>query len=256
MQVEAVKGECLVLCEDKEVRWVPRGLSEELIRVFGVPDIIARGPVVSFKNGVKIKLVDPISKDELVDFSGLPHVVLRGPAPGMSEIPPFVNVPEKEKRAPPPNWVNILDTAIVPHDEGKFGPWVIKWPGFTVSSGQKILRALLSLLKISVRIRIQSNPKREGFWRVYRAGAGRDIEGVRRIAGRKLRGSRYPWSDIKAGEPTLLAASSTANLQNNFSAWAKRRNIGWKVKFRTVGPGFIEATRQDDFLRLEEQGGV
>jgi hypothetical protein len=247
VRLESIKGEYLIRCEDGRTRWAPVGLANELERVFRKEEIVAKGPVIAFENGVKIKLVEDPPANTLIDLTTLPHVVMRGPIENMRHVAPFVNSPDGN-RMPPTNAVLIVDTAITSE---KTASWVVQWPGFESTNGKLVVRALLNVLGIPVRVRVQKDDLRDGRWRIYRNGTSIDSDiSVARVDGRRLQGSKYKWEELRVNEPVSIEATSTANLQNNFTAWAKRRNIFWRVKFRELAPGLIEATRQPDVLRF------
>ncbi len=242
MHVIPKLGEYLVRCQDGVIRWAPVGLADELERVFRHEEVVARGPVVAFSNGVKIRLIDVPPGGQLISMIDLPHIVLSGPEPGMQDIPPIVHMPDGAK-SPPRNAILLMDTAVA-GSENLAASWVIRWPGFEPETGKQVIKAVLTILKIPVRVRVQADEGRAGCWRIFRNGHSELAKGNPHVAGRRLRGSQYPWADLKEEEPYRLHGTSTVNLLNNFTAWARRRNIRWRVKFRSKEPGIIEATRQ------------
>lgn len=242
-------GELTIICHDDRPRSCPFGLADELERVFnGVdPDeTFPRGPTMTFKNGVKVRFfTDEERRGKVLDLAHHKHVVLRGPDPGKAHLPPFIrgNPEEDIFTAPSVSCIYVVDPLIRRLAPSEEMSWIVQWPGFTIPDARRVLDVLMGMLKIQKKIRFRK--LKDGFWSFRASGERNAIvlgDGVKVEGSMRLRGSKYPWGELKEGEPCILEKVTSTNLLANFGSWARFRGVKWKIQTRTVVSG-IEVTR-------------
>jgi hypothetical protein len=233
----------MIRCTDGKVRQCPEGLVDELERAFGPAPLPMTGPIVSYPNGVKIRIQDeammPIGK--LVNMAEVPHIVLSGPDPDKENVPPFVigKIGDSRKELPH-GIVEIYDTNIYIMADYEKRPWRICWPGFTVVDGRRLVEALLTLLDKPAYVSFKD--MQHGRWLLKKARNSDPLKNIWPTKNKRLKGSKYPWAELQPYSPVYIDSRNLSALHGNFKSWANRRRIDWGIKLKNVAGG-VEVIR-------------
>jgi hypothetical protein len=239
-------NEYLVRCFDGEVRPYPRGLRPALIAAFAMrSDGI--GSLIEYDNGAVIQPLEKANARGRFDPRFQPYIVLR-PA-SVANMPPLLI------SAPQHAYVEFWDPSVTAI------PWqvdrgsLIEWDTFTLADGKQVVDSIL--FHADLRYRFVIEPISPGHWSIRRNGK-RPVPWDESGAGVRVLVPKGPsprlvtsnhWESFGPGESRIIEVPAGNSLAGSFKRWAAHRGIKWHMRFRTIEPGRIKATR---FTEAEE----
>jgi hypothetical protein len=239
-------NEYLVRCFDGIVRPFPRGLRPALIAAFAMrADGI--GNPIEYENGAVIQPLEKVNPRGRFDPRFQAYIVLR-PA-SVADMPPLlIDAPEHA-------YVEFWDPSVtaIPWQVNRAS--LIEWDTFTLNDGQQVVNSIL--YHADLRYRFVIEPISPGHWSIRRngkrpvpwdeSGAGVRVYVPKGPSPRLVTSNR--WESFGPGESRIIEVPAGNSLQGSFKHWAAHRGITWHMRFRTMEPGRVKATR---FTEAEE----
>ena len=243
------RGTPMLRCVDGQVREVPYGFADEVIRALAAPvdKTPIRGDRIKFANGAVIRIEGHLPIGQILQWDGLRYKVLHYPDADKTDRAPFLKPPHLSAD-PLPGIVEIWDTArrAPPRED-----WRIRWPRFSISHARKLAESiLLSEGVITGLIIREVQPAVWHIWRwgnrVRAPGYAVDVRYVNQRPGRRpQRTTKYRWESLKPGLAATYPGANMETLRHSVTSWLRARGLSWRVRMRYVdGRTAVAVTRE------------
>jgi hypothetical protein len=219
------RGYFTLICADGKARIRPPALRTLMIELFAEANIspIAEGPVMSFPNGLSIKLHKPLPVGEDFRFDR-PYAILRHPS--NPHQPPFVTS-DSGNRLCPMGVIEIWDTDIAGEEPAH--EYCVAWRGVTELDIRQVVKAIITSEGLPPGYEVK--PFAHGVWTLApRLDGKRVVLGFRKKGSRRMRPMKYDWPTLRVGEAVQVIGSPLAAVRGSFDRWAAKNQSRWRVE--------------------------